>query len=81
MIRKIQRATASSPGRARGDYIKGVLACALQNVSFMLPTGLLYLLVERSDGRALTAGRTRVLCDWAASCCFALILSDDVVPV
>ena len=45
MIERIQKATASSPEGARG-LIKGVLACALQNVSFMLPTGLLYFLVK-----------------------------------
>ena len=45
MIEKIQKATASSPEGARG-LIKGVLACALQNVAFMLPTSLLYLLVK-----------------------------------
>ena len=41
MIEKIQRATASSPQGARG-LVRGVIACALQNLAFMLPTGLLY---------------------------------------
>ena len=45
MIEKIQHATASSPEGARG-LVKGVLACAFQNMAFMLPTGLLYLLVK-----------------------------------
>lgn len=45
MIEKIQKATASSPEGARG-LIKGVLACALQNIAFMLPTSLLYFLVR-----------------------------------
>ena len=45
MIEKIQHATASSPEGAKG-LVKGVLACAFQNVAFMLPTGLLYLLVK-----------------------------------
>ena len=43
MIEKIQHATASSPEGAKG-LVKGVLACAFQNMAFMLPTGLLYLL-------------------------------------
>lgn len=43
--RKIQHATASSPEGAKG-LVKGVLACAFQNMAFMLPTGLLYLLVK-----------------------------------
>ena len=41
MIGKIQHATASSPEGAKG-LVKGVLACAFQNMAFMLPTGLLY---------------------------------------
>ena len=50
MIERIQRATASSPDRRARDLVKGVLACALQNIAFMLPTSLLYCLVQRSDG-------------------------------
>lgn len=39
------------------DTVKGILCCALQNISFMLPVGLLYLLVgELMDG-TLTVGR------------------------
>ena len=70
MIEKIQRATASSPAGARG-LIKGVLACAFQNVAFMLPTSLLYFLVrDLMAGGA--AGRVGF---YAAGCalCFALI--------
>ena len=45
MIEKIQHATASSPEGAKG-LVKGVLACAFQNMAFMLPTGLLYFWVK-----------------------------------
>ena len=45
MIKFIQRATASSKDGAVG-LIKGVIACAFQNIAFMLPTGLLYKLVS-----------------------------------
>ena len=45
MIEKIQKATASSPEGAKG-LVKGILACAFQNVAFMLPTSLLYCLVR-----------------------------------
>ena len=45
MIKFIQRATASSKEGAVG-LIKGVIACAFQNIAFMLPTGLLYKLVS-----------------------------------
>ena len=71
MIEKIQKATASSPEGARG-LVKGVLACACQNVAFMLPTILLYFLV-----RDLMAGSTQgrgafYICGCLA--CFLLIL-------
>ena len=71
MIERIQKATASSPEGARG-LIKGVLACALQNVSFMLPTGLLYFLVkDMMEGT--TAGRTAFYVTGIVVC-FAFIL-------
>ncbi len=71
MIEKIQKATASSPEGARG-LVKGVLACACQNVAFMLPTSLLYFLV-----RDLMVGSTQgraafYVCGCLA--CFLLIL-------
>ena len=71
MIERIQSATASSPEGARG-LVKGVLACAFQNIAFMLPTSLLYYLVrDLMAGR--TAGRAAL---YVCGCilCFALIL-------
>lgn len=71
MIERIQSATASSPEGARG-LVKGVLACAFQNIAFMLPTSLLYYLVQDlMAGR--TAGRAAL---YVCGCilCFALIL-------
>ena len=70
MIEKIQRATASSTEGARG-LVKGVLACAFQNIAFMLPTSLLYFLV-RDMMAGTTAGRTAF---YVVGCvvCFALI--------
>ena len=44
MMERIQRATASSREGAVG-LVKGVIACAVQNIAFMLPTGMLYVLV------------------------------------
>ena len=70
MIEKIQRATASFPEGARG-LVKGVLACAFQNLAFMLPTSLLYFLV-RDMMTGTTSGRTAFyVCGCAV--CFALI--------
>jgi ATP-binding cassette subfamily B protein IrtB len=71
MIEKIQHATASSPEGARG-LVKGVLACAFQNMAFMLPTGLLYLLVKDLLAGS-TSGRTAFYLLGCAGC-FALIL-------
>lgn len=44
MIEKLQRKYALSEQGAK-DLVKGCLACALQNLSFMFPVGLLYYLV------------------------------------
>ena len=71
MIEKIQHATASSPEGAKG-LVKGVLACAFQNMAFMLPTGLLYLLVKDMLAGS-TSGRTAFYLLGCAAC-FALIL-------
>lgn len=71
MIEKIQHATASSPEGARG-LVKGVLACAFQNMAFMLPTGLLYLLVKDLLAGS-TSGRTAFYL-LGCAVCFALIL-------
>ena len=70
MIKRIQKATASSPEGARA-LIWGALACAVQNVSFMLPTSLLYFLVrDLMNGTA--HGRTAY---YMCSCfaCFVFI--------
>ena len=45
MIQKIQKKYALSEQGAK-DLVKACLACALQNLSFMLPAGLLYCLVR-----------------------------------
>ena len=71
MIEKIQHATASSPEGAKG-LVKGVLACAFQNMAFMLPTGLLYLLVKDLLAGSTSERSTFYLLGCAA--CFALIL-------
>ena len=59
MIKRIQHATASSPDGAKG-LVKGILACAFQNMAFMLPTGLLYLLVKDLLAGS-TSGRSGLL--------------------
>ena len=44
MVEKLQKKYALSRQGAV-DLIKGCLACAAQNISFMFPVGLLYYLV------------------------------------
>lgn len=44
MIKKLQRKYALSEQGAK-DLLKGIIACTLQNISFMFPVGLLYYLV------------------------------------
>ena len=72
MIERIQKATASSPEGARG-LVRGVLACAVQNVAFMLPTSLLYFLVR--DLMAGTAGGRAAFYAGGCILCFALIFA------
>ncbi len=56
MIKKLQRKFALSEQGAK-DLVKGIIACALQNISFMFPVGLLYKLVgDLLDGGVSTSG-------------------------
>ena len=71
MIKLIQKATASSKDGAVG-LIKGIIACAFQNMVFMLPTGLLYYLVKDLLGGDM--GGKAVFYTVGCVICFALIL-------
>lgn len=44
MLKRLQRNFALSEQGAK-DLVKGILACTLQNISFMFPVGLMYYLV------------------------------------
>ena len=72
MIQKIQHATASSHEGAVG-LVKGIIACAFQNIAFMLPTSLLYLLVSDLMDGGVHGGR---IAFYIVGCivCFAAIL-------
>ena len=72
MIKAIQRKTASSEKGAKG-LVKGVIACALQNLAFMLPTSLLCFLVADMLGGGVMGGRIWFYVGGIAVC-FALIL-------
>ena len=56
MIKYLQRRYALSH-KGAVDNIKGILSCVLQNISFMLPVGLLYLLVGEIMNGTLTTKR------------------------
>lgn len=71
MIDLIQRATASSKDGAVG-LIKGIIACAFQNIAFMLPTGLLYYLVKDLLGGSVSGKAIFYIIGCIV--CFALIL-------
>ncbi len=72
MIKMIQRATASSKQGAVG-LIKGVIACAFQNIAFMLPCALLYYIVADLMSGGVHGGK---LAFYIVGCvvCFAAIL-------
>ena len=72
MIKAIQRKTASSQNGAKG-LVKGIIACAFQNLAFMLPTSLLYFLVADMLSGGVTGGRIWFYVGGIAVC-FALIL-------
>ena len=56
LVKTIQKKTASSKQGAKG-IIKGIIACAFQNMAFMLPTTLLYFLVSDMLGGGVQGGR------------------------
>ena len=71
MIKLIQKATASSKEGAVG-LIKGIIACAFQNIAFMLPTGLLYCIVADLLGGNVPEDKT-VFYVIGCIACFILI--------
>ena len=72
LVKIIQKKTASSKQGAKG-IIKGIIACAFQNMAFMLPTTLLYFLVSDMMGGGVKGNRITF---YIVGCiiCFALIV-------
>ena len=56
MIKRLQKKYALSEQGAQ-DLVKGCLACVLQNLSFMIPVGLLYFLVGDLLSGGVSGGR------------------------
>ena len=71
MIKLIQKATASSKEGAIG-LIKGIIACAFQNIAFMLPAGILYCIAADLLNGGVPKGKTAFYVIGCAIC-FALI--------
>ncbi len=72
MIERLKKRYALSEQGAK-DLIKGCLACVLQNLSFMVPVGLLYTLVSDMMAGSITGSRAAF---YGAGCaiCVGLIL-------
>lgn len=63
MIKTLQRRFALSRQGAV-DLIKGCIACVVQDISFMLPVGLLYYFVIDTMNGNLNGSRIAFLCGW-----------------
>ncbi len=72
LVKTIQKKTASSEKGAKG-LIKGIIACAFQNIAFMLPVSLLYYLVSDMLNGGVHGGRVTFYVV-GIIVCFALIL-------
>lgn len=59
MIKKLQRKFALSEKGAK-DLVKGCIACAFQNISFMFPVWILYMLVSDLMAGGISDGRSVV---------------------
>ena len=73
-IKAIQRRTASSEKGAKG-LVKGIIACAFQNLAFMLPTSLLYFLVADMLNGGVTGASIRFYVGGIAVCCALILLT------
>lgn len=70
MIQALQKKYALSRQGAK-DLVKGCLACALQNISFLFPVGLLYFLVGDLMAGGVPQGK---LAFYGVGCAAALVL-------
>lgn len=70
MIKKLQRKFALSEKGAK-DLVKGCIACAFQNISFMFPVWILYTLVADLMSGGIAGGRRAL---YAAGCAVCVLL-------
>ena len=71
MLKRLQRTFALSVQGAK-DLIKGCIACAFQNISFMIPAGLLFAFVREMLGGAVH-GTRQIYYLLGCLCCIGLI--------
>ena len=74
MLKKLQRRFALSEQGAK-DLIKGCIACAFQNISFMFPVWILYLLVEDMFSGVSPASRAPAYLAGCAACVLLIIIT------
>lgn len=74
MLKKLQRRFALSEQGAK-DLIKGCIACAFQNVSFMFPVWILYLLVADMFSGVSPASRAPAYLAGCAACVLLIIIT------
>lgn len=74
MLKKLQRRFALSEQGAK-DLIKGCIACAFQNISFMFPVWILYLLVADMFSGVSPASRAPAYLAGCAACVILIIIT------
>ena len=74
MIEKLQKKYALSEQGAK-DLVKGCIACALQNISFMFPVGLLYALVNDLIQGSVSGEKTVFYIAGCTVCILLIILT------
>ncbi len=74
MLKKLQRRFALSEQGAK-DLIKGCIACAFQNISFMFPVWILYLLVADMFSGVSPASRAPAYLAGCAACVLFIIIT------
>ena len=74
MLKKLQRRFALSEQGAK-DLIKGYIACAFQNISFMFPVWILYLLVADMFSGVSPASRAPAYLAGCAACVLLIIIT------
>lgn len=74
MLKKLQRRFALSEQGAK-DLIKGCIACAFQNISFMFPVWILYLLVADVFSGVSPASRAPAYLAGCAACVLLIIIT------